>query len=58
LSNAFEPGSNGRESSEQRARTHLHRKTMGVEGSLRLITWHRIKQIADDWLPQPKILLP
>jgi len=22
------------------------------------ITWQRIKQIADDWLPQPKILLP
>ena len=22
------------------------------------ITWQRIKQIADDWLPQPKILHP
>jgi hypothetical protein len=33
-------------------------KTNSRERVMSNITWQRIKQIADDWLPQPKILLP
>src|SRR5450631_3014243 len=38
--------------------THLWRRTLRQRSQKDWTTWERIKRLADDWLPKPRILHP